>query len=40
MVEVTYPEKTVVFEAQIHLHGKDAWGDDICYRQERMSLFP
>jgi arylsulfate sulfotransferase len=40
MVEVTYPKKDVVFEAHIYLKGKEPFGDEICYRQERMTLFP
>ena len=40
MVEVTYPDRVVVFEARLHMTGRQAWGNDVCYRQRRMPLFP
>ncbi len=40
MVELRTEDRHVVFEAHILMQGKEAWGNDICYRQERMSLYP
>lgn len=46
IVEVSYPFKTVVFEAKLNFKslqgdGSFAWGQmDICYRSERVSLYP
>ncbi len=40
MVEVRQVDRQVVFEAHITMRGLGAWGDDICYRQKRMELYP
>lgn len=39
MVELRTADRRVVFEAHILLQGEEPWGDDICYRQERTSLY-
>ncbi|MBI5481514.1 MAG: aryl-sulfate sulfotransferase [Deltaproteobacteria bacterium] len=39
MVEVRPADGRVVFEAHILMRGDRAWGDDLCYRQERMALY-
>jgi arylsulfate sulfotransferase len=39
MVEVRPADGRVVFEARILMRGNRAWGDDLCYRQERVPLF-
>ncbi|QQR91404.1 MAG: aryl-sulfate sulfotransferase [Myxococcales bacterium] len=40
MVEVAYPNKEVVFEAHLRMQGAHPWESEICYRQERLSLYP
>jgi hypothetical protein len=40
MVEVRPGDGLVVFEEHILMQGESAWGDDICYRQERMPIYP
>ena len=39
MVEVRPSDKRIVFEAHIQMSGTAWWGDDMCYRQERMPLY-
>ena len=39
MVEVRPADSQVVFEAHILMRGDLPWGDDLCYRQERMPLY-
>jgi arylsulfate sulfotransferase len=39
MVEVRPADGRVVFEASILMRGDRPWGDDLCYRQERLLLY-
>ena len=39
MVEVRPADGRVVFEAHILMRGERPWGDDLCYRQERLPLY-
>ena len=40
MVEIRPDDRRVVFEAHLLMRGEAPWGDDICYRMERMTLYP